>query len=350
MELFALDISTNRPSMYLEKYESFLWVDRFNDLGEFKMTLEPNSQALTWLGPDALIGCDQSDRIMRIVTQSRENKDGKKSLSLTGRSFDMAFADRAARKTLSSATWNITDTAGNIIRTMVNDICVAGTGISSSDVIPTLSVTNLSSQSAVFTANIKAGTLLERIQEIAKANGLGLRLVYTREVQGLRFEIYDGVDRSSYGGVTFSEELDNLSDTSFVVTRDGYKNVAYVVAPNGTRIVTTTNGTGSSGISRRVLYIDASDITLAAGASLQNALEHRGQSELAKLRSAAMFDGTVNPSVGFLYGKDYNLGDIVRLRGDLGISEQRRVTEHIWSFDEANGHQSFPTMATLGEA
>lgn len=350
MELFTVDITNNnRREAIIEQYESFIWTDRYSDLGDFQIVANPTADMVARLTPDKYVGLDESDRLMRIdKALLTEDINKKKSLFVSGKSFENIFAARPARKVLSAATWNITGTAGAIIRTMVNDICVTGTGISGSDGIAWLTATDLTGLVTSLTINIEAGSLLERIQQVAKSFDLGFRVTYVPTVPTLAFAVYAGTDRSGIGGVAFSEALDNLSNTSYLTSTENAMNVAYVFAPNGSRTVYATGASTSSGLNRKSILVDASDITLAAGASLNAALDQRGRNVLSEHRNSTLFDGTVNPNVAFKYNRDYFLGDLVSLRGSNGVRQTVRVTEHIWSYDESNGALSFPTLSTIG--
>jgi hypothetical protein len=76
------------------------------------------------------------------------------------------------------------------------------------------------------------------------------------------------------------------------------------------------------------------------------ALQQEGLQALASQREVYSFDGTLPPENAYIYGVDYNLGDIVEERTEDGFKNQMIVVEQIFSSDNT-GDKSFPTLAIL---
>ena len=49
------------------------------------------------------------------------------------------------------------------------------------------------------------------------------------------------------------------------------------------------------------------------------------------------FEGSINPEQTFIYKKDYNLGDLVTVENEYGISEEPRIVEIVETNDN-NGY------------
>ena len=355
MELYKWNIGLGQADDIIEKYESFIWTDRYSAFGDFQVVTDVTAANLSALAPGTFIGFDKSDRLMIVKSlEKKKDANGRSSLLVKGKSLEAMLADRAARSSLTNATWPLTGTVGGICTYIVDYICRAGSGISSSDVIPGLTTTNSDTTTASMTVSIKSGTLYDAVKSLCDSFDMGFRIrrIINPDVAHgaavMTFEVYKGVDRSPEWGVSFSEQLENLSDASYLRSKDGYKNVAYVFAPNGTRIVTATGASAVSGWARNTMLVDASDITTAAGATLQAQLLQRGLDALSACKEVKLIDGTVNPVSGtYKFGTDYNMGDIVAVTGDDGIRTPKRVTEYIWSYDD-KGFQSYPTLSSVG--
>lgn len=349
MQVYTISNTTNTRSSLIETFDSFIWTERYSSYGDFQMVVEPTISNITTLTSGTLIGIDKSDRIMVIDTVERkEDSSGKNVLNISGTSFENILNDRLAKKQYSGYTsnlWKITGTPGVIIKTMFDWVCINPNGLDVKDNIPNMTSSNLSTVTTSYDISIKIGTLYERIKNVADDYGLGFRIVNT--LGGTRtFQIYNGVDKTGAGGVSFSEELDNLSSTSLYKSDYGYKNVAYVVGKNG-YVVVDANGNTSptlSGLDRRVLYVDASDIDDAAGATLTALLKARGKEELATYKKVNLFDGVIDPEGVFQYKTDYDLGDLVSFKGDDNVRQSMMVTEYIYSFD-SNGYRAYPTLS-----
>jgi hypothetical protein len=70
--------------------------------------------------------------------------------------------------------------------------------------------------------------------------------------------------------------------------------------------------------------------------------ENKGQIELASTTKLTMMDITTG-RIPKKFRVDYNIGDIVYVVGDYGVSQKMRVTEYAEILDE-NGSSAFPTL------
>lgn len=351
MELFTVDETNSfRRGNLIEHYESFIWTDRYSAYGDFTLSCEPTQKMYDRLQPNTLVGFTESDRLMRVESILRkEDKKGKQTFQIQGKSVEAVFEGRAAKKVLNNTTWDLTGTIGNVVTTMVNTICVAGTGIHVDDVIPGMSVSDLTAGAGgSYTVKVKAGTLYERIKELVDAFDMGIRITFEPGVDSLVFAVYVGTDRSGVGGVAFSPSLENLSETSSLNSWADYKTGAYVFSNFGNALVGTTGDTGLLGLKRRILLVDATDVPGPLDATHSAALQQRGRDALSEHQRAIMYDGKVSDRGAYRYNEHYFLGDKVVLVGDYGEKQTVRVTEHIWAADQATGLNSYPTLRAIG--
>jgi hypothetical protein len=72
-------------------------------------------------------------------------------------------------------------------------------------------------------------------------------------------------------------------------------------------------------------------------------MTQKGAEALGKARNLIVFDGELSPTNQYVYGTDYNLGDLVELRNDSGTSSVMRVTEQIFVSDK-EGSRAYPTL------
>lgn len=79
-------------------------------------------------------------------------------------------------------------------------------------------------------------------------------------------------------------------------------------------------------------------------AALDAALEQAGKEELSKYKALQAIDGEIPNFGSYRYGIDYQLGDIVEMRNDDGLTNRMRVTEQI-NVDDAQGERAYPTLA-----
>lgn len=75
-------------------------------------------------------------------------------------------------------------------------------------------------------------------------------------------------------------------------------------------------------------------------------LLNRGLDALAEFGTVETFEGSVIPDATFVYGRDYNLGDIVTVRNEYGIEQAARIVEIVEVMDE-NGYNIEPKFENI---
>ena len=62
--------------------------------------------------------------------------------------------------------------------------------------------------------------------------------------------------------------------------------------------------------------------------------------------SVTSFAGEIIVGISYIYKKDYNLGDIVKIKNEYGISMNARITEVLENQDES-GYKMEPTFENV---
>jgi hypothetical protein len=287
------------------------------------------------------------------------DQNGVRLLTVVGRSFEKILEDRVAISALADTTtvpnWVLTGTPRAIIQELFDAICVRCV-IDQGDRLPyytfgtLLPTGNLSEPTDIITVTLQPQSLLSVITQLAQQFMYGFRFVKEGETGRLYFEIYMGNDvtlnQSIYPPVIFDPALDNLSQVSSLASTATYKNIAYVIAANGSAMVYAATGDPtSSGADRRVLLVSSSNNN-PAGPDLNIALQAEGQLALAAQRPLYAFDGQLPANTQYIYGKDYNLGDLVEERNQDDQGNRMVVTEQIFASDNT-GETAYPTLSLL---
>lgn len=386
MELYVLDEQIRRITV-IDTFESCIWTERFNEAGDFQLVVPSTKETRGILTEDLLVACNKSYYVMKIESvEKKVDDEGRQILEISGPSLETIMMDRVAKETMSNLTtdpdWELTGLPADIAREIFKHICIDG-ALSTEDIIPFITEGDFlatpgswyaldpelvwndaigeweDAYSGVLaegdgdtgdeiTISLKPQTVFQAIQELCQVYGLGFRLIRNFDNSELYFEVYQGIDRTSgqdeLSPIQFSADLDNLANSTEFSTLTGSKNVAIVFAPNGVR---TVYGVGASedtsGFDRRVLYVDASDVDLAAGAPLDLILDQRGNAALAQARKISAFDGEISQYSSYKYGRDFNLGDLVELQNNDGVTSKMRVTEQIFVHD-GEGEREYPTL------
>jgi len=370
MEVYVLD-SLRRRIDVVDKFESLIWTERFREFGDFELNVRstPTSRALFQAGTH--LAMNESYRVMTVETvEDGTDDDGKRLLKVTGNSIEALLIDRAARNSPTSvADWVITDTPGAVARKIFKDVCVTGLfdpGDKIEAVVeamhPKMISSNILEPIDPVTVTLPAlppTTVYDAIKELCDVWTLGFRLMLDFTSNQLYWDVYAGNDRTSgqttRPPVIFSPDLDNLTNITELNSIESSKNVAYVFAKNGSYIYYPDDiDPLTDSFERRVLIVDANDITLpygtapsgvkdAARLAFEAACKARGQKELSQNRAFQAFDGEINRNSQYKYQQDYYLGDLVEVRNTDGVANLMRITEQIFTSDR-EGERAYPTL------
>jgi hypothetical protein len=359
MEYYILDDQLRRDSV-IEGFSTLIWTERMQTPGDFEIVTKATSGAKSRYTKGVKLGRAGSGYVMVIDTvKTTVNEDGETLLDITGKSFENLLEDRVAMPALTDLTttpkWIIgPDTPANIMRTIFNTICVAG-ALSPLDTIPFYTSGTISTPGSIteptdiITVTLDPASVYTDLNSLATTYNLGFRLIKDGDTGHVYFEVYTGNDCTSgqtdRPAVIFSETMENLTNKSVVDSNASYKTVAYVYSQNGAQVVySPIADQTASGLDRRVLYVDASDLDTAAGPDLVTALTQRGLAALAAQAPTYSFDGETPGTGGYTYGVDYLLGDVVEERDTNGFGNQMRVTEMIFTSDNT-GEKAYPTLS-----
>jgi len=366
MEVYILDSGLYRTDV-VESYESMIWAEKYAAFGDFQLDIDPALAEPALQGQGTFIKIDKSQYVGCV--DSVENKfqeNGKRLLVIKGKTLEAKMRDRPnGYPTVPLVTEPIKITTGSqvpaaALRTLFASICGPTAAVTTDRFSPYIQATTYSPTSGRMGEPIETpliqtslGDLYETIRQVCELYRLGFRLICPNDDGKLYFEIYTGYDRTSaqstLPAVIFSPMLDNLTDTTELTVSETYKNVAHVYAPAyttapGYRVVYAgTTDASTASFARKVLVVDASDITDVAGTTLNNKMDQRGAEELAKCRITKVFDGQIPQTNSYVYGTDYMLGDLVEKRSESGDLMQMRVTEQIFT-SNSEGEKNYPTL------
>jgi hypothetical protein len=261
-----------------------------------------------------------------------------------------------------SANWDVlVKTPSDLAYYAIVKICVEGV-CSAADIFPSDKVVfptpadYLASTGPTKTFTIERGNLLNTVITLLQAEAAedvsttpdtpavvphGIRAVRPSAAgTAIAVEIYAGQDLSDE--VYFDATRDLLDDGNYLFSKVGSANAAYGVA-SGLAAEMYEGAVEPTGLDRRVILVDASESGIASEEVLKNEMSV----SLSQAHETAMFDGSINQDLSpYIYGVDYELGDIVKVVGDYGLNSTARVTEYIRSEDET-GTKSYPTLTAI---
>jgi hypothetical protein len=373
MDIYTLDNVYNIQTPIIDVYDSLIWTERFNSYGDCTIVLPGTSIFRDVLIEGVKIAIAESDQKMEI--QNVVEEDGR--IKLTGRSFVDIFRKRILRYTYmnASSSWAFTDTPQNVIKTIVEQMCVAGGRMDTNlilpgtmgpyEIIPGLAV-DIASVSGTTTIDVTVeyGNVYDGIKTVADLQDVGFKIITLPSGFSpfyiLQLKLYTGLDRTSTQStnpvVIFDSAMDTLVNVRQLRSIEGYVTSAYAWPGTGSYTqarIGEAHVAGTdfvTGFARKTLMVDATDINPAdyTGTALKAALDQRAKNALVNNNYVRMFDGTVVPQNGYAYGvgEDYYLGDIIELRGDTTTIQKARITEYTRSKD-ATGTYEYPTLSVI---
>lgn len=382
MEFYILDTEFN-PIMIVERAESMIWTDRYCGYGDFEIYAPVDTELFSNAQIGNYVWFRGSDRLMIIDTVSISTAfESGTHLKISGKSLEYLLARRII--------WHQTTFESKFDYAIHRALRENAIEPSDADrLLPHLKWVDPDTDelSQIQVTCQETGTnLYDFIVSMCEEVGCGFRVTYDDTDDSFAFQLYVSTDRSYEQDknpyVVFSNEFENLFNSNYYDSVESYCNVALVageVVEGQSGQITTVTRTGddesgqtitietvnssetgktrrtttvgdASGMDRRELYVDARDIqsenedgTDIDLATYANLLYTRGEEKLSDVSEETYFEGEVEPSMTFVYGVDYFLGDIVQLRNEFGVEAQARITEIVWSHDES-GETMIPTF------
>lgn len=358
MDIFVLDENLRRSAI-VDVYKSFLWTERFNEWGDFELSSYYSRSLRALLVEGTKLAIPHSTRVMTVETHEvKRDDEGNDIITFSGRSLESILDDRTAFSSLSSddedQETSLTGPPADLLRELFR-LFVAEGAISPDDKIPFYVAGTITPPGDIpeptdsITLTVEPDSLYNITKKQAQTSNLGFRIVRNEDLGELYYEIYTGSDRTTSQvtnpAVVFSRALDSLSGLTELQSNADEKNIAYVFGKNGMQVAYASGYDASQtiGFNRKVLTVKADDIDLEDGPELVAALQERGRQELAEHRAVMGFDGETPQHISYVYGQDYNLGDLVEVQDTEGNANQVRVTEQIFASD-AEGDRSYPTF------
>lgn len=333
----------------IDGYESLLWVDRYNEPGELEIYTPMSDTVTEFYKVGYYIQLKESNHTMIIEDFSIESKiETGNHAKIRGRSLE-SILDRRIIWEQVNYTGNLQNAVQDILNKAFISPSIADRTLSNF-IFEASEDTNITG--LTIEAQYTGDNVLDVINKICKDNEIGYSVTLNDSNQFV-FKLYKGVDRSykqeSLPYVIFKPSFENIIKSNYSETNSTYKNVTLVAGEGeGASRVTRTVG-GGSGLSRKELYTDARDIQREEGMSWDtyySLLDTRGNENLKEYKVDKFFEGECETTKLFVYGRDFNMGDVVQVANEYGIESPARIIEYIYSSDES-GTLSYPTFEAM---
>lgn len=354
MEVMVLDSNFETVDI-LDSFESIIWTDRYSKCGDFEIYTPINKKISDACKQDNYLWFKDSEHSMIIESIQRDSYiESGKHLTITGRSLESILSRRIV--------WEQTVVYGNVqtcIKKLITENIISPTvpeRIISNFIFEDttdIAITGLPSIIAQYTGD----NLYDVIVDLCSFFSIGFKITLNSNKQFV-FKLYAGADRSysqtTNPYVVFSPNFENIIDSNYLESKKTLKNVTLVAGEGEGSARKTTILGSTTGIERRELFTDARDISsnvdgvVISDAEYITQLQQRGLENLVNYKTTKTFEGQVEATQMFSYGKDFFLGDIVQIADDEGIESKSRVEEIVRSHNK-EGYDVYPTFTILKE-
>lgn len=371
MEPFTLDRGFLKRDV-IDNFESMIWTERYYGDSEVELVVPATIEMFNKIPLGSFIGIPESNEIMILETMNPEEG----SLKFAGISLLPWLNNRFIRVTAAQLDqhWVISgEPAGKVLWDIVYNMCCAGSpyltpgstamGIPNPEqlVITGLGLKDYDKSGDNVTVAVPYKEVYDALKEIATTYQIGMQITLdAASTSGytLGFRSYKGLDRTSRQTanptVRFSPVIDSLTNIKEVQSIAALKTIAYVFIPDNDAFptvppgVSALSGTQYTNFDLRALMVEATDISTDTVetnlTTLAAALNERAKAALTDNAFIKTVDGEIVPTSQFKYGVDYNLGDVIEVQGNTGVTQISRITEYIRSQDSA-GEKAYPTVS-----
>lgn len=304
----------------ITEFVSMVYEERYNDVGTAQLVVNKSEFAARLLCPGRFLGVPGGASLAVIVSVEDREQNGARELWIYANEAKALLNERVCTGRLNGEN--------QAVETVLRD------AFASSRPPEIMALGDAAGLSATTNTDYTYPQLGELCKTLCAEVDYGWRLRFDRAAKKLRFELYEGKTATR---IKFSERYGNLSGLYRAVSESGYKTVAYVGGEEkeGAERVYATAGDGTlTGLARRELFVDASDIKREE-LSLEDytaLLIARGNEELAKSIRTDSIEFEVSPE-GF--GTDYTLGDrITCVLPEYGLILTVRVVGATWTWED----------------
>lgn len=353
MILYAWQIidGTFQRVYVLDNATSVIWINRFQDSGYFEIYTRADSELLAILTAHETYwtreGKDDNVMVAETVRLTTSAEDGA-YITISGNGAESFLARRIIPK---QTAWQ-NKTAEFIIHALVAENI--GARASASRSVSLISNGEwLHDTTETIDKQVTGKNLLECVKELCTEWEYGFKMIQSGG--NFTFQLYKGTDRSynqsTNDYVIFSPAWDNLGDTEYTRDKSTQYTAVYVAGEGegSARTIISSTLNNFTGLRRRELWVDArnSSSTTESGTLAPTVyaamLSQQASETIDNSRETVTFEGEVLDTSSYIYGTDYELGDIVQVETEYGIRAAARVTE-ITEVEDEGGYQLRPTL------
>lgn len=368
-DIYILNENNFKQEGVIDVYESFIWTDRYSSCGDFEIYTCISEEYVNLLRTDRIVWIEDSEHQMIIEKiETISDLETGNYLLISGESLESILKRRII--------WNETILSGNlqdcIIRLLNENVInpsIAERKISNFvfEISTDPTITNLT-----YEGEYNGEEVYEAITEICDSKQIGFKVTLNDKNQFV-FKLYNGINRSytqtKNPYVVFSPNFDNIVESNYLNDITNYKNITLVFGEYEEEIedeegnkknerfpkTLVVGSSFSAGLKRREVFTDARGVSstdedgnIIPLETFNDLLRAEGNNKLNDKKIVNLFDGEVDATRMYQYGRDFFMGDIGQLENEYFKESRVRVIEFIYSNDKT-GIKKYPTFQVLDE-
>lgn len=338
MEIWVYDREMRLQGI-IENHTSLMWRRKLYQCGTFELHAPATADNLKLLKPGNII--TKEDKKEAAIIRGLENEESTivNEITRTGYFMPIYFNDR-----LTGSTINFNGTVEAAMYKLANTV----------ESIPGMQYADKKGYTEKIEFQATYKNVLVYLEKLARASGMGYKVVPDFKGKKMIFEVYKGLDRTTgqkvNSRVVFSETYNNLNRAKYTYNDEKYKTKVIVGgAGEGAERIYVTVG-GGTGLNLRETFLDAKDINQEEMTNVQYmaALRARGEEYLkTECFISECFESETEAGINFIYKQDYDIGDIVTIKKKgWNITTNLRITE----LEEVYEYGGMHVAPTFGDA
>lgn len=363
MELYILDKSFKTVAV-IDQYSSLIWTRRYWDVGDFEIYLPADSALLEYLQIGYYVFREECECVMMIEhIEIKTDAENGNYFTISGRSAENILSYRV----IANAGGFGTDRPSAMCYFL---IYLEAKGMAAKyadreiDIIKNVGLLDGEDNLMIWNT-FRYQNLLDTVFSLCKQYGFSFKFVLTDEKDGFDVIFFRGIDRTlgqtENPPIIFSPKYYNLINTDYVLDSESNKTMAFIAGEGegDARSVIWTHKTWNSAdehkvpkqLDRREIFVDARDLqkkkddgTYYTDNEYATILRQRGKEKLFETGIIEGLSGEVDTTLQFIYRRDWDLGDLVSVENEYGMTATARILEVI-EVDDESGYKVTPTFS-----
>lgn len=335
----------------IDDYESLIFIRRFYKVGEFELHININKQNVDKLQEDNLIILGMDTKKVGVIRhkeiQLNEQGEATETLLVKGYTLKGILGRRIIIPPVGQGYDNAEGSIESIMKQFINNNVVNPVDLAR--IIPQVVIAPNRNRGKEDKWRGRFEKLPDKLQEIGEYSEIGWDIWLDTDNYKWIFDVIEGrnltANQEVLPPVILSVDFDNIKGQTYVDSSLSYSNVGYAGGKGEEEERLIQQIGESTGFDRIESFLDCSN------AEDIDQLTQEGNKKLSELKKIETFESQIIDFGSFIYGKDWDLGDIVTAQNrkwnltlDARIVEVKEIYEASGLSLEATFGNNIPTI------